>query len=83
MENAFGRSAPFSLGIEEEFQLLSVESYELVPRFDEIAAAAADERVRRELMTSVLEAATGIHESVADAIVEVREIRARLRDAAA
>ena len=60
MEHAFGSSSPFSLGIEEEFQLLSGESYELVPRFDEVAAAAQDERVRQELMTSVLEAATGV-----------------------
>jgi carboxylate-amine ligase len=83
MEHAFGSSPPFSLGIEEEFQLLSAESYELVPRFDEVADAAQDERVRQELMTSVLEAATGIHERVADAVDEVRGIRARLRDAAA
>jgi carboxylate-amine ligase len=82
VDHAFGESAPFSLGIEEEFQLLSAESYELVPRFDEIAQAAGDERVRRELMTSVLEAATGIHERVSDAMVEVREIRGLLRDAA-
>jgi carboxylate-amine ligase len=83
MEHAFGRSAPFTVGIEEEFQLLSAESYELVPRFDEVAEAAGDERVRRELMTSVLEAATGIHTCVAEAVTEVREIRALLQDAAA
>jgi glutamate---cysteine ligase / carboxylate-amine ligase len=83
VEHAFGHSAPFTVGIEEEFQLVSAESYELVPRFDEVAEAAADERIRRELMTSVLEAATGVHETVADAIAEVREIRALLRDAAA
>ena len=83
MEHAFGRSAPFSLGIEEEFQLVSAESYELVPRFDAIAEEAHDDRVRQELMTSVLEAATGVHEGVGEAIVEVRDIRARLRDAAA
>jgi carboxylate-amine ligase len=83
VEHAFGRSAPFSLGIEEEFQLLSSESYELVPRFDEIAEQVADGRVRQELMTSVLEAATGVHESVADAVAEVRDIRALLRDGAA
>ena len=83
IDYAFGKSREFSLGIEEEFQLLSAESYELVPRFDEIAEAAGDERVRRELMTSVLEAATGIHDRVGDALDEVREIRARLRDAAA
>ena len=41
MEDAFGSSPPFSLGSEEEFQLLSAESYELVPRF-----AGADEQRR-------------------------------------
>jgi carboxylate-amine ligase len=82
VQHAFGQSPPFSLGIEEEFQLVSPESYELVPRFDEIAAAAGDERVHQELMTSVLEAATGVHHRVGDAIEEVRDIRATLRDAA-
>jgi carboxylate-amine ligase len=83
VEHAFGSSAPFSLGIEEEFQLVSAESYQLVPRFDEVADAAHDERVRQELMTSVLEAATGVHDRVGDAVEEVRDTRARLRDAAA
>ena len=83
MEHRFGQSPPFTIGIEEEFQLLSAESYELVPRFDEVAAAASDDRVRQELMTSVLEVATGVHERVADAVDEVRAVRARLRDAAA
>jgi carboxylate-amine ligase len=83
VDHAFGSSSPFTLGIEEEFQLVSSESYELVPRFDEVAESARDDRVRQELMTSVLEAATGVHERVADAVDEVRDIRARLRDAAA
>jgi glutamate---cysteine ligase / carboxylate-amine ligase len=83
VEHSFGRSPPFSLGIEEEYQLVSRQSYELVPRFEEVAQAASDERVHRELMTSVLEAATGVHERVGDAVAEVREIRALLRDAAA
>jgi carboxylate-amine ligase len=83
MENAFGTSAPFTVGIEEEFQVVSAESYELVPRFDDVAEAANDDRVRQELMTSVLEAATGIHATVGDAIAEAREIRRLLRDAAA
>jgi len=82
VEHAFGQSRPFSLGIEEEFQLVSPESYELVPRFDEVAGSAADDRVHQELMTSVLEAATGVHDRVADAVAEVREIRARLAEAA-
>jgi carboxylate-amine ligase len=82
MRHRFGQGPAFTVGIEEEFQLLSAESYELVPRFDEIAAAAGDDRVRQELMTSVLEAATGVHERVSDAVDEVREIRAHLGAAA-
>jgi carboxylate-amine ligase len=82
VEHAFGSSSPFTVGIEEEFQLVSAESYELVPRFDDVAAAADDVRIRRELMTSVLETATGVHGRVADAIAEAREIRRLLRDAA-
>jgi len=54
-----------------------------VPRFDEVADAAGDERVRPELMTSVLETATGVATTVGEAVEEIREIRARLRDAAA
>jgi carboxylate-amine ligase len=83
VEHAFGKSRPFSLGVEEEFQLISAESYELVPRFDEVADAAGDERVRPELMTSVLETATGVATTVGEAVEEIREIRAGLRDAAA
>ena len=83
MEVNFGRSAPFSIGVEEEFQLLSPESYELVSRFDEVAEAAGDERVKPELLQSVLEVATSVGRNVPEAIEEARELRTRLRDAAA
>jgi carboxylate-amine ligase len=84
VEVNFGRSAPFSLGVEEEFQLLSPESYELVSRYDEVAEAAGpDERIKPELMQSVLEVATGISGTVGAAIEDARGLRARLRDAAA
>ncbi len=54
-----------------------------MPRFEEVAEAAGDPRVRPELMTSVLEAATGVHDGVGAAIEEVGQIRDLLRDAAA
>src|SRR5438067_13756625 len=82
MEVNFGRgAAPFTIGVEEEFQLLSRESYELVSRFDEVADAARDERIKPELLQSVLEAATGVARTAQEALDEVRELRARLRDA--
>jgi len=84
LEVNFGRSAPFSLGVEEEFQLLSPESYELVSRYDEVAEAAGpDERIKPELMQSVLEVATRIAGTVAEAVDDARRLRARIRDAAA
>ena len=84
MEQNFGQSAPFSLGVEEEFQLLHEESYELVSRFDEVAEAASHERrIKAELLQSVVEVATHVAGSVAEAIEDARGLRATLRDAAA
>ena len=84
MEVNFGRSAPFSLGVEEELQLLSSESYELVSRFDEVAeAAGAHERIKAELLQSTVEVATRISRTVAEAMEDAADMRRRLRDAAA
>ena len=84
MEINFGRRPPFSLGIEEEFQLVNADSYELTSRFDEIhEAAGQDARIKPELMKSVVEAATHVNSTVAEAIEEARVLRARLQNAAA
>src|SRR5215471_2607239 len=40
MEVNFGSSRPFSVGVEEEFQIVNGESFELVSRFDEIEESA-------------------------------------------
>jgi carboxylate-amine ligase len=84
MEVNYGTSRPFSLGVEEEFQLLSSESYELTSRFDEVfEAAGSDPRLKPELMQSTIEVATHVAGSVAEAVGEARSLRAQLRDAAA
>ena len=84
IEINFGKSKPFSLGVEEEFQLLHEESYELVSRFDEVAEAASHERrIKAELLQSVVEVATHVAGSVAEAIEDARGLRATLSDAAA
>jgi carboxylate-amine ligase len=83
MELNFGRSAPFSLGVEEEFQLVSAESFDLVSRFDEVAEAADDDRVKPELMRSTAEVATGVATTVGEAMADVADLRRRLSDAAA
>ena len=84
MEVNFGRSRQFSVGVEEEFQLLDAESCELVSRYDEVVHAMGDDpRVRPELLRSTVEVATNIAETVPAAIDDTRALRRRLRDAAA
>ncbi|MGB2952512.1 MAG: glutamate--cysteine ligase [Gaiellaceae bacterium] len=84
MEVNYGRSPAFSLGIEEEFQLLNAESYELSSRCDEVLETmGGDERIKAELLQSVIEVATPVATTVSLAVEEARELRARVRDAAA
>jgi carboxylate-amine ligase len=84
MEVNFGRSRQFSVGVEEEFQLLDAESYELVSRYGEVAEAAGDDgRIKPELLQSTVEAATKVAATVGEAITDAADLRRRLRDAAA
>jgi carboxylate-amine ligase len=87
VEVNFGKSGPYSLGVEEEFQLLHRESYELVSRIDEIMAAFGEgeeqKRVKPELLQSVVEVATKIAGSVEEAVEDLVDLRRSLRDVAA
>jgi glutamate---cysteine ligase / carboxylate-amine ligase len=84
VEVNYGRRAPFTLGVEEELQLVHAESYELTSRYTEVfgEAALADERIRPELLQSTVEVATQPARTVAAAIAEARELRRRARDEA-
>ena len=84
MDVNYGARAPFTLGVEEELQLMNAESWELASRYEEVfgEAEAADARIRPELMQSTVEVATKPARSVAEAIAETRELRRRLRDEA-
>ena len=88
MEQNFGNGRRFSLGVEEEFQLVGRESFELVSRVDEILSEVEDEeehegRVKPELLQSVVEVATNPAGSVKEAMQDLSGLRARMRDAAA
>ena len=87
MEQNFGKSAPFSLGVEEEFQILNSESHELVSRIDEILPAfegdREEKRIKAELLQSVVEVATDVAATVGEAMEELQRLRGRLRDVAA
>jgi glutamate---cysteine ligase / carboxylate-amine ligase len=87
VEQTYGRERLYSLGVEEEFQIIGRESFELVSRIDEILLAFDDEehegRVKAELLQSVVEVATNVAGSVAEAVEDLARLRTRLRDVAA
>src|SRR3954468_18048780 len=80
----YGSSAPFTLGVEEELQLVSTESYELASRYAEVFGEAArnDDRIRPELLQSTVEVATEPAATVAEALAEAEELRRRAREEA-
>jgi carboxylate-amine ligase len=80
----YGSSAPFTLGLEEELQLVSAESYELASRYAEVFGAAAreDDRIRPELLQSTVEVATEPAATVSAAVAEAGELRRRAREEA-
>ena len=84
MEHRF-RGTPFTVGIEEELMLIDPESLDLAQGIEAILDDLGDEfseRVKPELMQSVLEIATVPHETVADAATELRELRRTVQAAA-
>lgn len=87
MEQNYGQGRLYSLGVEEEFQILGRESHELVSRIDEILLAFDDDeehegRVKPELLQSVVEVATKVSGTVGEALEDLARLRARLRDVA-
>ncbi len=79
----FEASEDFTVGIEEEFQILDPETLELTNRFEELEAAAeADpplaESITGELIASEIEIRSGKGATFADAIAQLRDMRQRL-----
>src|ERR671932_1074831 len=80
---AFETSDDFTVGIEEEFQILDPDTLSLVQRFEELYdAARADEgigdRASGELISSEIEIRSPRGETFADAVAAQRALRQRL-----
>jgi carboxylate-amine ligase len=79
LEHKFGEGDPYTLGVEEEYMLLDPESFDLVQHIDTVLASIAghelEERVKPELMQSVLEIATPVCRTAADVDHELRKLR--------
>jgi carboxylate-amine ligase len=80
LDHAFGKSEPYTLGVEEEYMLLDAETYDLVQHIETVLGATAghelEAQVNAELMQSVLEVATPVCRTPADIEQALRQLRA-------
>jgi glutamate---cysteine ligase / carboxylate-amine ligase len=81
-EHRFGSSAPYTLGLEEEYMLLDPETFALVQRADTVLEADHDgefaARTTCELFQSEIEGQTPICATVDEAAIELRRLRGHL-----
>src|SRR5438046_9630330 len=79
LDHAFGRSDPYTLGVEEEYMLLDSETFDLVQHVDTVLAAVSghelEPRINAELMQSVLEVATPVCHTPSDVDAQLRKLR--------
>jgi carboxylate-amine ligase len=85
METNFGASAPYTVGVEEELQLVDPDSLALVPAIGAVLAAraAADlpaDSIASELSASCVELRSPAYDTVAELAVDLPALRRRLRD---
>lgn len=83
VEEVFDASTDFTVGLEEEFQIVDPSSLDLVPAYEQLSAAAqADDvlavAVAGELISSEIEIRSGRGETLAEAAASQREARRRL-----
>jgi carboxylate-amine ligase len=79
LDHAFGKSEPYTLGVEEEYMLLDAETFDLVQHIDTVLAAVSghelEPRINPELMQSVLEVSTPVCRTPADVEHQLRALR--------
>jgi carboxylate-amine ligase len=81
IEHAYGTSRGYTIGVEEEFQIVDPASYDLIPRVDDMLSAASESdlaHIKQELMQSMVEVATGVCTNAADAAIELTQLRSRV-----
>ena len=84
METNFGASAPYTVGVEEELQLVDPASLALVPAIDAVlaardAAGLPEDSVASELSASCVEVRTTAHRTVSELAAELPALRRRVR----
>jgi carboxylate-amine ligase len=81
MESGFGATAPYTVGIEEEFQLVDPGSRALRPAVDAVLAAGdGTALITSELSQSCVEMISPVFETVADLARELPGLRREVRE---
>jgi glutamate---cysteine ligase / carboxylate-amine ligase len=85
-DHAFGAGDPYTLGVEEEYQLLDGESFDLVQHIETMLAAISghelEPRVNPELMQSVIEITTPVCRKAGDVQRELVKLRSYVTEVA-
>jgi carboxylate-amine ligase len=83
MESGFGATAPYTVGVEEEFQLVDPVSRGLAPAVEGVLAAGDGTKlITSELSQSCVEMLSPVFASVADLARELPVLRRKVRDLA-
>ncbi len=87
METNFGETSAYTVGVEEEFQLIDPTSHALIPAIDAVLAARETtglppDSIASELSASCVEARSPIYGAVADLAKELPVLRRRVGDLA-
>jgi len=82
-EQEFAEARDFTVGIEEEFSILDPQTLEMLPRFEQLRAAAASdallhEHITGELISSEIEIISGAGADLHDALARQHDRRRRL-----
>lgn len=77
---------PFTVGVEEEFQIVDPSTRDLRPHVEQMLASgdpALQENIKREMMQSMIETVTPVCDNVEQAQREITRLRAELAELAA
>src|ERR1043166_4055483 len=79
LDHAFGKSEPYTLGVEEEYMLLDPETFDLVQHVDTVLTDIREtefvERIGPELMKSTVAISTPVCHTAGDIDGELRKLR--------
>jgi carboxylate-amine ligase len=86
LDHKFGSGDPYTLGVEEEYQLLDAETFDLVQHIETMLAAVTghelEARINAELMQSVVEIATPVCHNAPDVMRWLTTLRSYVTETA-